>query len=359
VARLPCELVPVTFLSERPGSGTINFGKSGVSGTRKWVVPWLSPDGSDYITRVQQLLGQTIAGPTGLPAITYPDVFSMELPWLYCQEVDVEGEDCVGTDAWGRIAYRRAVLTAKYMPYEMGESFSLSAQALSMQENTFAYLGGLGLGPPPPFYGTKDNADNAFSGGGAPSPSNPPDPAWLAELNSWALAANRFVSNPGIEDDVFQKAQSGNVAQPVTKIIPLGEYSLDRQQVLAPNFWAFIAMLGSINAYYFLGFPPWTLLFSGVEGKRSVMPNGTRAWDLTFKLHFNPNSWNHLYRGETGRWEIVAATGLSVQTYWALGQSPSNPNSMKTPPDMNKLAKGPLHGYLYRPADFAPILFFS
>jgi hypothetical protein len=401
---LPCELVPVTFLSERPGSGTISFSKSGIAGTRKWVVPWVDASGADYVDRVTQLLGMTIAGPSGLPAITYPDVFSAEFPWLFCQEVDVEGEDCVGFDKWGRIAYRRAVLTAKYMPYEMGESFSLSSQALSLKESTFSYLGTFNIPQPPAYFAVGGNPAvepanvtaarnrlgdlydqlNSATAADDPnqenldkiaeainddqqiiqnwlqrqaaanaSPYGTPDPAWVQAYQNWQAQANTYMTSPGVGDSYFQAHKNGTVGQAMIKITPLGEYSLDRQQVLSPNFWTFISLLGSVNAYFFLGFPPWTLLFSGVEGKRSVRPNGTRTWDLTFKFHFNPNTWNMIYRSETGRYEIVATNITSTMDYWSW-QAAS-----KGQPSEITQERGPLHGWLYRPMDFSPVLLFS
>jgi hypothetical protein len=381
---LPREIIPVTAMGERPGSGTISFGKSGVSATRKWVVPWVDASGNDYITRVTQLLGLTIAGPGGMPAVTYPDVFSAEMPWLYCQEVDVEGEDCVGNDAWGRIQYRRAVLTAKYMPYDIGETFSLSAQSLSLQEGTYSFLGPLTVGPPPAFFTrgqdpskVPDDLIPAFDDLSDPDadvrakaqeridnwknklakansrPGGEPDPDWVVQYQNWQAKAAQTVTSPGCADDYFNAHAAGTVGQPMTKVIPLGEYSLDRSQVLTPNFWAYIALMGSVNAFFFIGFPPWTLLFSGIEGKRAVLPNGTKIWDINFKFHFNPNSWNHLFRPEKGRWEVVASNGKAAQTYWSIEQAAKG-----QPPALVR-AEDELHSWLYRPMDFAPVLLFS
>lgn len=495
---IPVELVPFPVISERPGSGTISFGKNGVSGSREWSVPWALGDGTNYyVSFIQQLLGMTIAGPSGVPAITYPDSFSQDFPWLFCQECDVKGEDQAGIDLWGRIQYRRAVVAAKYMPFDMGESFSLSAQALSIKENTYTFLGPfLTLTPPPayeeelPKYVTKRTEVKAFSA----DPFDPkllifpvdeevlddsiepgtPSEAFLKKYNEWLNVIRARLASPGITDDVFQGANAcisvyldgwpaygtgvfhlsfdfpqaygsitkgehvtspihidatlddikkaiidadipesaftltgvkladgafginfrgalkgvvidapevvdevigvtaegakpvhvivtinelamkgeigGTVEQPITKIIPMGEYSLERRQVLAPAFWKFITLLGTINAFFWLGFPPWTLMFSGMEGKRTVLPNGTRTWDLTFKFHFNPNTWNMIFRPKTGRWEVVAATGMSRQTFWCINQAaPDQPQDIFEGEDE-------LHPWLYRPSDFSAIL---
>lgn len=466
---IPFEILPITVPCERPGSGTVNFGKSGVAATRKWVVPWEDIDGLSYWLRfVQLLLGQTIAGPGGMPIVTYPDVFSQELPWLFCQEVDMEPEDCIGLDIFGRIRYRRAVLTAKYMPYEVGESFNLSAQALTLLESTYSFLGTLlSLNPPPAFQGEESTI-----------PFVPVEvtPGYLEDYLAWLQQTQALLINPGIGDDFYSganetwtltclsfvptqgefqinvnvpdgssvdvapgqyncgpiqfddgaeevqaalvaglngdetlitctggplpdfpvliqfnrslatraivleivndttgdddlvhesvmmtfqsqigrpRAAGDTVGQPLTKIIPLGEYSLERHQMLAPNFWTLICLLGTINGTQFLGFPPWTLLFSGIDGKKTVLPNGTRCWDLSFKFHFNPNSWNMVYRPDKGRWEVLAAKGTSVQTYWCINQAAPGQQAA-----FNNM-QSDIHPWLYRPSDFSPIILFS
>ncbi len=438
VVAFPKELLPVTYPAERPGSGAISFTKSGCSGTRKWQVPWDGLPGGgggteSYTNYVVRLLGMTISGPNSLPQISYPAVFGADFPWLYCQEVDVEGEDSYGMDFYGRIRYRRAILTAKYMPIEQGESFSLSAQVLSLPQGTFNYVG-----TPASFFGTPPKLDMAeirdyqaklktfqqaqanqnaqlqqirdFNAdpvdAPAPDPQNifaapgnnpigdpaavqniqdqlnkgllfggdiPPKPnsplnitkKWQDAYTAWQQAYQTAMFVPGLDDATFQShtfprvAANTTVNQPMTKIVPMGEYSLDRSQVLAPDFWGYIAMLGCINANFFVGFPPWTLLFSGMEAKRNMLPNGTRSWNITFKFHFNPNTWNCVYRAETSEWQLVACAKMAQQTFWTFNQAPVGAFKKKGGGATGLVAgltTDSVHGFLYVPADFSGLL---
>lgn len=467
---LPCEVIPVQAICEDEGSGAISFSQNGnVTGTRKWKVPWFFPDGSSYLDFVVKLLGQTISGPSGQPRVTYPDVFSSQFPWLYCQDVEVTPQDLHGFDSWGRAVYRRAKITAKYMAYDIGETFDVSSQTLSMQEGSYAYVTGVALAPPP-VYSQKDATDTPYTPAQA-------DQAFITAYNNWIAQVSVFINSPGLSPAQFSGQNSINVltiipagsvpqsgtftinftlpaipgfaggtyaalgeapasasdiqavldgvvgnpgasffvvtggplgvapvsiemtglyagvavgvfvigdsslvdqdgsvclaasnqtqtgkaglssdsviAQPTTKIICLGEYSLNRKQVLNANFWNFISILGTVNSNFFLGFPPWTLLFTGVNGKRVTLPSGTRVWDLTFKFHFNPNSWNMVYRPDKGQWQLIASVGVAQQTYWAEQQAPNGAFGGVG------AVTGPVHGWLYRPADFSLILMYS
>lgn len=403
---LPCEIIPITRVAERPGSGHINFTKAGLTGERKWVCPWIFTDGRTYLDFVQQLLGMTVPGPNYIPVISYPDTFSPDLPFLYCQEVSIEGEDIYGTDGWGRAAYRRAICTAKYSPYEMGEHFHLAAQMFTCKEGTLSFIGYPSPMPARP----ARLADDQFTvmaaqltntiakldkilaglvGAALPDPGNVdllgdlnnafgfnPDrnqlqqirnrlqgqldrinqrtqdadvkklSDYLADLLNWQNNQRMIFQNPGVNADIYAGANAGGnpVTVPVGKIIPLGEYTLERHFVLAPNFIQWVAMMGCTNAYYFLGFPPWTLLFSGVDGKRALLPNGSRCWDITLKFLFNPNGHNMIYRPEKGRFEVVVST------------TPSNAGWLTAGLTGWKVIDQPVHRYLYEPIDYAPFL---
>lgn len=423
---LPCELIPVTRVAERPGSGNITFSKGGVSGNRKWVSPWYFNDGRTYLDFVQQLLGMTLAGPTGTPAVTYPDSFSPELPWLYCQEVSVAGEDLFGTDGWGRAAYRRAILDCKYVPYERGESFHLAAQMFTCKEGQLNWIGtfepmparpqiiaedqlavmaaqlfnqitqlkqvlanagnaGQGLFIPPPLdqgglqagdvqqfvidqrqrrlieqrierleaqlAGVKAKIVKANAGN---VPQNVQDgvnnlATYLVALTNWYNNQTALITSSGVPAAKFAQLNAGGnpVAVPVGKVIPLGEYTLERHFVLQPNFGTWIAMMGCTNKSYFLGFPPWTLLFSGLDGKRALMPNGTRCWDITMKFLFNPNGHNFIYRAEKGRFEIVVSSTASTGGWLTSGLT-----------GWTTIAT-PVHRYLYEPIDYTPFLTYT
>ena len=105
--------------------------------------------------------------------------------------------------------------------------------------------------------------------------------------------------------------------------------------------------LGTTNNAYFLGFPPWTLLFSGIEGHRYCCPTARVCWDLNFKFLFNPNGHNLFWRATTGRWEVIVSNIASTDTWYMseLGQYVKQ--------------NAPMHKYLYVPADFAPFLLYA
>lgn len=588
---LPSELVPAIFPCERDGSGSLDLSPNGISGKRQWAVPWDLPDGTRYYVQfMQQLLGMTIVGPTGTPNFTYPDVFSADFPWLYCQSLSVHGEEQLGTDAWGRMRYRRAIIDASYSPYDIGESIDLSGQALPIAKGSFSYIGRLFKDPPmytldprgtyspQQLYAASQDFQQAYQawrtetdryflrpglphsefagrntrmrvymvpratrqvvrnlrftstgqpwtlsgftlrlsytdpdgtispifqwsfvgsdvdafieafqylnvGGGSvfvltggPLPTSnirveaiagplvdiepanlvctisntdgSPDsltcdqelhtiPVFANPITSiqWSLTLPGTSATPGEtfsgefdgtadslyeslnaieggdagvtwgfevtggplpEEDIFieftgtelagrpfppmrftnsvpgasvddpvycEVLEAGNTAsatdgdtvdQALTKVIPTGEYSLERHQVLSPNFWNFISIIGTVNCSYFLGFPPWSLLFSGMSGRKTVLPNGTRCWNLSFKFHFNPNGWNMVFRPDTGQWEVVCANGQARQRYYAIANG-----AYAQPDDLARETTEALHPWLYRPADFNAILLFG
>jgi hypothetical protein len=127
---------PVTQIGERQGSGKLTLNKGGASGTRIWQVPWFL-----YPTFCDHLLGRVAPNPSGMPQLHRPDVFSPCYPWLYCQEVSVEGEDLLGVDMALRAFYRRAIITAKYMPMEQGNSIHINSQMLSIPGTQFIFVG--------------------------------------------------------------------------------------------------------------------------------------------------------------------------------------------------------------------------
>ncbi len=127
---------PMAQMGERAGSGKISLSKGGQSGTRVFVVPWYL-----YPVYLDRLLGRVSPNPNGFPQLFRPDVFSPEYPWLYCQEASVEGEDLLGVDGALRAFYRRAVITAKYMPMEQGNSVHINSQMLTIPGSRFVFVG--------------------------------------------------------------------------------------------------------------------------------------------------------------------------------------------------------------------------
>lgn len=89
------------ILTEVEGSGSVIFSKAGITGTRIFRVPWSvkitdpftnADRHVSYLDYVQWLLGRPYYDAIGLLHYVAPDVFSNELNYLVCQEVDVKGE---------------------------------------------------------------------------------------------------------------------------------------------------------------------------------------------------------------------------------------------------------------------------
>lgn len=529
--------VPITQIGERAGSGKLTLNKSGANGTRIWQVPWfMHPRFCDH------LLGRVAPRPGGMPQLHRPDVFSPCYPWLYCQEVSVEGEDLLGVDMSLRAFYRRAIVTAKYMPMEQGNSIHINSQMLTIPGSQFIFVG-LNPGRPlgatqtftmttqggPPTGGTfrlvLSPTSSSLPGAPTPVPVYTPPIRWNATAGQithairtalglqpgtffdtavtngpaggpWTLG---FISNtgyvisaqtvtadgftggltydsnilrlrksteyddtdyryggpPAVRFDSISRGSNAytfaleyvrrprgtfklrftfadgtkrdsavmntetlhgfalvsalepivrgitsrptptgglastasdrnycfwytqpfvngvlrdssgdtgdgppflasatdprhnlrmyvsihNISKAITdveiadssinptpptiritstdpfladrldqniaKTVAMGEITYQRHQILAFHLGFFLQAVGSVNMFTFLGFPPWTLLLTGIEAKQTRLPNGAPAFDITFKLAFNPYTHQALFRPSKMRWEFV------------------------------------------------------
>ncbi len=128
--------IPITQVAERHGSGKLALNKGGATGTRIWQCPWWS-----YPAFLDRLLGRATPLPQAGFQLFSPDVFSPAYPWLYCQDCSMEGEDLLGVDLSGSAFYRRAIVTAKYMPLETGNSIHVHTQMLTVPGTQFVFIG--------------------------------------------------------------------------------------------------------------------------------------------------------------------------------------------------------------------------
>lgn len=263
----PVELAPVTttphtgvsridgIWTEKAGSGVVSFTKAGIVGTRIFDVPWFRDDGTTWLDDVQYLVGKTVLDPnTNRPVRTPPDVFSDDLSFLFCQEVQLTGDTMRGydTSTRSRIGYRSAILNCKYMPLQINESLSLSAQSLTLPGTAFAWT------------------NSATDPAAAPS-----------------------------------SVEADRLTEPVGLLQPQAEYVLERQQILAPDLLALLGFVGTCNSTEFIGFAARTLLMTGAEGRRTYLPNGSVAWDITFRFSYNPREHVKLFRPKTSRYEYL------------------------------------------------------
>ncbi len=133
--------------AERKDSGKFSIGKNGPVAHRHFVVPWGDnkegvPFWKDY---VEQLLGKTVltTAVNGLVVVatTFPAAFHPLLPWLVCQEIDLEGEDWQGPDKYGMIQFRRALLKCKYTPLDFAEKVDTNVKFQSIPGHKWQWIG--------------------------------------------------------------------------------------------------------------------------------------------------------------------------------------------------------------------------
>ncbi len=132
----PLDPIPTYPIVEEVGSGKLSISKGGMHGQRTYIVPW-----TYYPLHVDRMMGQVSPSDSGVPTIGRPEIFSPEYPWLYCQEVSVEGVSCLGVDRAGKARYESAKITAKYLPMEANNSIHINAQMLSIPGTSFSFVG--------------------------------------------------------------------------------------------------------------------------------------------------------------------------------------------------------------------------
>lgn len=138
------------------------------------------------------------------------------------------------------------------------------------------------------------------------------------EFLTWPSSALKYGSKKGkkkdgeggSEDKIPEDMQLG-------MIIPMMEHSITWHFVSYPPWNAIRWLIGNVNAYWFAGCPPETLLFHGCEASREIASDGVRMWTLEYKFSFKNSSqlddaaafgWNHFLRPDgpfAGCFEIV------------------------------------------------------
>jgi hypothetical protein len=245
------EVVKADRPHEMPGSGKMTMSKAGIVGTRIYSIPWVdSVDGTTW----WQFCGNILGNPT---KNLLPESFSDEIvdingkPFLFCTEADLEGETIDGIDDFGKLKYKRAIVKAKYSAIDMAERLSINGQILTEKGKNFSWAG--------------TSIDDPF-------------PA---------------VPKPLTED--------------VGKLVPLGEYTFEKHQVLLPNFYQILGLVGTVNKFPVLGFPPEGLLFVGAEAQRTWLPAGVKVWDMkyNFLTNFGQGGFLQQYRAELARYEYI------------------------------------------------------
>ncbi len=132
--------------AERKDSAKFSIGKNGPVGNRHFVVPWGdnndgTPFWQDY---VGELLGEVVfvtADGITVVSVTPPKSFHPTIPFLVCQEVDVEGENWQGPDKYGMIQFRTALLKAKYTPLDFAEKVDTQVKFQSIPGYRWQWIG--------------------------------------------------------------------------------------------------------------------------------------------------------------------------------------------------------------------------
>ncbi len=141
-----------------------------------------------------------------------------------------------------------------------------------------------------------------------------------------------LLQKPTLKVTKYDPYLANRLDQNVGKVVPMGEITIQRHQVIATDMVYLLAVVGSVNMFTFQGFPPWTLLLSGIEAKQTRLPNGTPCFDMTFKFAFNPYTHQAIFRPLYMRWEFVR--GVLIARVPNSVAVPKNPLS-----DLNGRAK--------------------
>jgi hypothetical protein len=290
-----------TELKETEASGDLNMTASGsMVGTRVYECPYydLGPPLVTYLDYMKWLLGRSYQDTDGTVHVVPPDVFSNELNFLVCQEISVRHKGLVG--------YEDA-------PGEPDMPPPGTARPLAVGPND----------PSNPFTDLPDPSPNID----APPIDWPPD-----YLTSPIQFSRRAVFRTSVltckysslthDEEIklhvrgqkhkgigyaWSKVIAADVddseaitGQDLLVIAPNGDFSFSKRHVLAPKFFSILKLLGKINVAEFLGFPQYTVLFAGCDGKRSHLANGTPVWDMHLKFLLDPQQHCRKFRPGPG-----------------------------------------------------------
>lgn len=87
----------------------------------------------------------------------------------------------------------------------------------------------------------------------------------------------------------------GDEAPNPIKVVAKGELRLSfkSRPILDPSIWN--GIVGKINGNSWQGWAANTLMFSGVETRRSVSSDGTSIWSYDYVFQIQPNGWNNIW----------------------------------------------------------------
>jgi hypothetical protein len=170
-----------------------------------------------------------------------------------------------------------------------------------------------------------------FFMGAAPPNTTPPNPYNLPKVEILTAFAGG-IEPPSVVVTPVDIFAGSRLDQNVGKVVPMGEFTFQRHQVLGADMLYCLRVIGSVNMFTFLGFPPWTLLLTGIEAKQTRLPNGTPAFDMTFKFAFNPHTHQAVFRPAFMRWEFVRGIlVVRLPENLAIPRAPLDPANSRAP----------------------------
>lgn len=113
---------------------------------------------------------------------------------------------------------------------------------------------------------------------------------------------------------------------PCGKLVPTIEHNLHWPRIRTLPMAAIRSTIGKLNANSFLGADAGTLMFLGAEISRTVTARQAKAWDLTYRIseraltsdlgHGSGSvTWNHFYRPDKNKWDILEVLGAGTRIY--------------------------------------------
>ncbi len=128
-----------------------------------------------------------------------------------------------------------------------------------------------------------------------------------ADFVTWPSGALEY-KDPGdpSSEDAGGKEKKVPEDQRLAVVIPLIEHNITWHFVRFPPWSAIRWLIGNVNAYWFAGAAPETLLFAGMDANRDVTSKGVQCWTMSYKFleknmnQMDPTSnafgWNHYLR---------------------------------------------------------------
>lgn len=249
---------PTSLTEIADGTGILEFGNQGISGTRVAEVEY-----AQLMDAVKFLLGSIVVA-TGGQEIVYTGDPWPGIPNLQAQRVSVKPMGKSGNSEWEtNLPWTRARLTVQY--------------------NT---------------------------------------PTWGAQTGSNSQPENApyMIQDVDYSCEIFTipiKATDGSEVAETKKSfrLPLITYTAEIPRVRFPSFSTIRTTNGKINTTPVFGGAAGTVLFDGPKLKNQLTTSGDYAWNVVFKFIYNEHGWNNILHPKTLTWVPADAISGSNKPY--------------------------------------------